>query len=601
MTSISKSRFSALIPTLVPFFLFPLAVHGYLGTYSRFMADDFCSAATAQSLGIVRGAAWWYVNWSGRFSANILDSVFGYLGPRITPSVTLIILIVWFGALICAAASTFRLLLDRPSISVCVLTAAVLLFVVVEITPNVGQSLYWGQGMRSVIPPLILGTVFAMLVTRSAIVPGIKFGWIVAAAALTFIAGGFSETYVALQTVSITLALVVTLLVHPRKRRLISILLAGLIGSVTALGIVVSAPGNAVRRTPFPEPAWQPLLRISLDGFLQFFTKLFATKLNCLSLVGLAVFAFALGGFFFGEKRDGPSSATLLSLPIAGLLLLFSCHVPIAYGASLNLPDRTLVIPAYLLVALLFVWFVLLGIKVRSGLGKSAWAAAAVVVFLIFFAGTAMYAGLRRAGLAPAFRNYAHEWDVRDAAIRDAKSRGDRFVQVRRLYNLAALDEVEPDPKILWLTKCVQDYYGISVLTDYDGQPDANADYRQRQSELAAEAIKTPPLATPATLNSFYKPGRGVVRFFKTDASYDQLKTHYESQLTQDGWKLIGERKLEIFQRYPGAMQALFCKDGYAANLFYTGAEAQRLGYNYSLAINWGLSSGFVWGVEDCK
>jgi hypothetical protein len=102
------------------------------GTYSRFMADDFCSAATAQSLGIVRGAAWWYVNWSGRFSANILDSVFGYLGPRITPAATLIILILWFGALICVAVSTFRLLVDRPSISVCVLTAAVLLFVVVE-------------------------------------------------------------------------------------------------------------------------------------------------------------------------------------------------------------------------------------------------------------------------------------------------------------------------------------------------------------------------------------------------------------------------------------------------------------------------------------
>jgi len=569
--------------------------------YSRFMADDFCSAATAQSLGIIRGATFWYANWSGRFSANILDSVFGYLGPRITPSVVVIILIVWFAALIAAAISIFKLLVDQPSISVCVLTSAVLLFVVVEITPNVGQSLYWGQGMRSVIPPLILGTIFATVVARSAIASTTKFGWVVAGAAATFIAGGFSETYVTLQTVSVTLALVVTLLVRRKHRPLISILFAGMIGSVIALAITSAAPGNSVRRTPFPEPALQPLLRISLAGFVQFFGKVFAMRLNYLLLAGVALFAFALGGFFFQEKRDGPSSATLLSLPIAGLLLLFICHVPIAYAASLNLPDRTLVIPAYLLVVLIFAWFVLLGMRLRPVLTRSAWSTAAVISFLVLFAGTAVYAGVRRAMFVPAFRKYAHEWDVRDATIRGAKSRGDQFVQVRRLYNSAALDEIEPDPKILWLTKCVQDYYGIAVLTDYDGQPDASAGYRQAQSEMAAEAIKTPPFATAASLNSFYKPGRGVAQFFKTDASYDQVKTYYESRLTQNGWKLYGERKLEIFQRYPGAMHALFCKDGYAANLFYAGPEAQRLGYNYSLAINWGLSSGFVWGVEDCK
>jgi nicotinamide riboside transporter PnuC len=63
------------------------------------MADDFCSAATAQSRGIIAGAAYWYLNWTGRFSANLLDSFFGYLGPAATPYATGLVLILWLAVL----------------------------------------------------------------------------------------------------------------------------------------------------------------------------------------------------------------------------------------------------------------------------------------------------------------------------------------------------------------------------------------------------------------------------------------------------------------------------------------------------------------------
>ena len=147
----------------------------------------------------------------------------------------------------------------------------------------------------------------------------------------------------------------------------------------------------------------------------------------------------------------------------------------------------------------------------------------------------------------------------------------------------------------------MQDYYGIAVVTDYDGAPDPNVADHQQQTESAAALIQPLSDAQPAPLDSLYKPGRGIARFYTTNASYEQVKDHYESELTRNGWKVFGERKLEIFQRYNGMMHVLFCKNHLAANLFYTGAEAPRLGYNYSLAINWDLSSGFVWGVEDCK
>ena len=57
---------------LLGLFCAPLVTHIYLGSYSRFIADDFCSAAIARSRGIIRGAHFWYLVWNGRFSANFL-------------------------------------------------------------------------------------------------------------------------------------------------------------------------------------------------------------------------------------------------------------------------------------------------------------------------------------------------------------------------------------------------------------------------------------------------------------------------------------------------------------------------------------------------
>jgi len=566
------------------------------------MADDFCSAATAQSLGIVRGTAYWYTNWTGRFSASLLDSLFGYAGPAITPFVTGIVLTLWCACLIFAVRSTLSLMHERAPVSLSVTAAAIILFVILELTPSVAQSLYWGQGMRSVIPPLILATVYIALLAKSLRSAELKFGWIVGMV-LTFVAGGFSETYVAAQTVALCIAIAFILFWRRRRDASFALLLSGLLGSLSALCVVWLAPGNAIRRTPFPEPPKMTmLLGIAFTGFTDFFYKILSSPMRITVIVGLVLFGFVLGAWLLSEEKPvRVSSSTLLLLPIAGFVVLFVCHIPIAYGASLNLPDRALVIPTFVLVVFLFAWSLLLGSKLGQAIRKVKWAMPIAIALLIMFGASAVYAGIKRARLAPTFKQYAQDWELRDRSIRAARSQHQEYVEVPRLFNWAALDEIEPDPKILWLTKCVQDYYGIKVVTNYDGASDPNADSHQSQIESAADAIKPIHDSSPASLDAIYHAGRGVVHFYTTTASYEEVRAHYESELVRNGWRLFGDRKLEIFQKYPGAMHVLYCKDGYAANLFYTASEAPRLGYNYSIAFNWGLSSGFVWGKEDCR
>ena len=76
-----------------------LTLHGYLGTYSRYIADDFCSAGMARRLGVLRAVWYWYINWTGRYSASALDAVFGLLGPAVTPFVTGLVLLIWLASL----------------------------------------------------------------------------------------------------------------------------------------------------------------------------------------------------------------------------------------------------------------------------------------------------------------------------------------------------------------------------------------------------------------------------------------------------------------------------------------------------------------------
>jgi hypothetical protein len=199
------------------------------------------------------------------------------------------------------------------------------------------------------------------------------------------------------------------------------------------------------------------------------------------------------------------------------------------------------------------------------------------------------------------FANYARAWDERDHIIQTAKAQGATYAIVRPLHAPATIDEIELDPRIMWLTQCVNDHYGIAVvpeLGNLNGEPNGQA--KQAQLEQQFQAIHRIPDATPAPLNEIYRTERGKVGFYNTDSTPDQIKSHYQTELARLGWKYIGEKKVEAFQRFSGGTQTLFCHDDIAANLFITGADAPRVGYTYSLALNWGMSAGYVWNKVDC-
>ncbi|HET7897948.1 MAG TPA: hypothetical protein VFL47_09770, partial [Flavisolibacter sp.] len=72
-----------------------LALYAYLGTFTRYMADDYCSAAALKVDGFWGAQAYWWQNWSGRYSFSFLASLVEMLGLKIVPVLPALGIALW--------------------------------------------------------------------------------------------------------------------------------------------------------------------------------------------------------------------------------------------------------------------------------------------------------------------------------------------------------------------------------------------------------------------------------------------------------------------------------------------------------------------------
>lgn len=357
-----------------------LILLGYIGTFSRMMADDYCTAAKALEIGVFPSVSWWYISWSGRFTATLLDSIAGWIGPDFAPIQPALILSLWLIALFVAFRRFGQSILDA------MLLSSAFIVVVLSIMPNMTQSLYWGQGMHSVIPPLVL---FAALFA-------IKCPWLAFLAA--FIMGGFSETFDAA-----ALPLLFLLRISWKEKR--SFLAAALMGLLVSFTIVALAPGNTVREARLnASPGIIGASSTALESLANFF--LIGVVKHGWVYLAIPTLALLLGW----KPSEKITKWLILWLPFVILVLLFSCFFPIALLGNIDLPPRADIIPQSILVAGLFLWFCAIWAKVKPG--KAAlFASAAILVCLFIFIVPIVLQPF------PSIRAYSERWDSSTAHL----------------------------------------------------------------------------------------------------------------------------------------------------------------------------------------
>jgi hypothetical protein len=396
------------------------------------------------------------MTWSGRFSFSYVVALTHLVGPSLTPFLPAAALILWVAAMAFLFYQWIRFRTGSGSWIFPVLLASISIAAVVSASPNIYQSLYWQTGMLTYLLPLILFTAYLGFLGSIArieisnqrrIFPYLLgFCW-------PLFMGGFSETFV---------------------RRIVTL---GLLGSLAALILVASAPGNAVRQGLMPaHPELLELLGSTLKDWYIFTAR--TVKLNFLAITLLSIVP-ALAGFWSaaqrGQSRDRArtlirrEATWFVSIPLVTFLLMCASILPYEYAIS-SFPDaRVLVTAAYILILGIVGWNFLLGTSVSNlhtpgytWPGRVAWITAVICIGLFFvYTRQVLVVALQNRYV---MKNYAAAWDERDSKLRAAFQNDPLIVYAASLPHMGGgLAEIGYDPDE-WINRCVASTYGVNQV-----------------------------------------------------------------------------------------------------------------------------------------
>lgn len=463
-----KTRFWSSLPLLV-FASLALAGLAYLGSHTRYIADDYCSDYYARGLGLLNSIMYWYVNWTGRYSAAAFDwlvfaKVFGPHGAHLVPPITIAI---WLATTIATVHVSLKAIAPRASVMAAAIAIGVsLVLAVMVLSPQIPQSYFWLNGIRLYSLPLVVMTLMVFLFRWT--LPRLKPTWslwLVATAAfgLTFVNGGFNEILAVLQLLLLSYMAGVHWLSHGRRVDVaLRILAAAILGAVASVVVVALAPGNAVRMAGLPpSPSVARWVALTIRSHLHFFHHVFLSPLRLTALLGaLSVSAWV------GTRHGGQISSrwrTIVVPFLAGLLLPIICIIPAVYGYDSQPPARSLSIAAFAVVTC----WMYTSFHIGRWIARSGRSPRRLEVGLIATAnlliGIAAVLSLRYVDQnRGAYMAFARKWDAMDAQVRQARARHEPFAEIPAMSNWAALQCPNDDPKF-WLTDCYSEYYGIQV------------------------------------------------------------------------------------------------------------------------------------------
>lgn len=469
-------------------FILALAAYGYVGFFSRYMADDYSFRTTVNSRGLIGAQVHWYLTWSGRFSFLFVADLFSLMGTRFVPFLPALLLTTWGAGMTWSIHRMARRDSPETSYVQSLLFAGLVILATLKTAPNVVQSLFWQDSALNYVPPLILLTLYVGFISdrlRAADARAARpsASSLCGSALFMFIAGGFSEAYLVLQTSGLILAILAGWWYAPDRLKpvLRALLFAGLVGSLLALVVVVSAPGNRVRLAYFPPaPGLFQILKLSSLHSCWFIAKAIFHHPFVFAVTVLLPFLIALRTSGSGRRPDANESwhhraELLVLLPAAVLVLIVCCTASAFYGMSVMLPERSQVLLSFTLVCGTVVWGHSAGTHCRIPLPSIDQNVGRVALFgstlaLILMITLPVASGASTFGLRARARAYAADWDRQDEDIRAAKNRGARELTVEQIgdfqsrLGLGNSDlHLRTDPDF-WINQAVAKYYGIDSV-----------------------------------------------------------------------------------------------------------------------------------------
>jgi hypothetical protein len=309
MKTISKFSSIYWIWAAIIVFLLPLAAHSYIGSFTRYNADDFCKAAWVNDLGIWGTTVYLYNSIEGVFTHSVAAALSNAAGLWLVSVWPTIVILSWSIGLTWAIREIMIMVEGVYSWKKASLLALALLYAIFELTPNYFQILYWQNGIVKYTLPSILGMYFLAYCIHwfnTHTIGRPTWPWLITCSLLALISAGFSETYLAVQLSALGITLLAGLFLLP-KNRLPAVLLfmvCGLASSIFAFIIILAAPGNIVRQATFQEQIYTSIS--SLGNAIAYFTTQFTFNFLQKNPVVLLVVVFIAVLVAFKTSRELP-------------------------------------------------------------------------------------------------------------------------------------------------------------------------------------------------------------------------------------------------------------------------------------------------------
>jgi hypothetical protein len=457
-----------------------LALYAYLGTFTRYMADDYCSAAALKNEGFFGAQSYWWQNWSGRYSFTFIISLVELLGLRIVPILPGLAIALWLFIIVWAVLPLLKNLKVSSPIAGALFLASVALWMTYRSVADYPQIVFWQTGILTYPVSIILFFLgLGLAVRRTGDPARMKWWQLLLWFLFAFAAGGFSETGVVIQIALLGLLLIVVLLTkNKQKGILIPIFVAALSGSVLSLLVIAFAPGNAVRSAGFQSiPPFLQSLTGSVIETLTFIPGL-AGYHTTVFVLGLLAGASFVCLFIRQGLRINRSSIAIYFIAslIFALIGIWAGMAP-AYLLRGGVPPQRVLLSAYFLTACLAIYWGILSILLlrsilpQASLGVQSWITLGLLILIIIL-GVLPFAISQLEWVQP-LKIYATLWDERHQTMLAASLRGESMIVTRDLAKVNTLSELgtklwligdfETSPDN-WINRCGAEYYGVEQI-----------------------------------------------------------------------------------------------------------------------------------------
>ena len=463
------------------FMLSTLVLYGYLGTFTRYMADDYYTAAALKENGFLGTQSFWWQHWSGRYSFTFLVSFVELFGIKGVPILPIFVIFAWVFGFVWGGLPLLRNIRVRHPASFGIFISSVVLWVTYRIIDDYPQVVFWQTGILTYpVSPILFLVGVGMAARRLSVKGPVRWLEVIFWFLYAFVAGGFSETGVVVQIAMLFILLILTFAFAGMEKRkfLRSILVPSLLGSFVSLIVIAVAPGNIVRSGGFRD-------LLSLNEFISgslLETLMVIPRLadgNTLPLL----FGFSAGMFIALFKVPVITRInTLMLLKLLGLSLLMGltgvwAGIAPAYILRGALPpERVLLFSYFLVVCLVVFWGGILAVWLRSLVSGTQLVLFEFVTlcFLLVFTKLAVVPFFTsQLHLIEPLKEYSMRWDDRHQHLISAKSNGETTVVVTDFMKIDGLrklrsklwltGDLETSPSY-WINQGAAQFYGVTQI-----------------------------------------------------------------------------------------------------------------------------------------